>query len=108
MRDTREAAPPGGPWENGTIESFNGKLRDAVLHREVFETVWEAKMLVERRQREYNQTRPHSALGYRPAALEAMGPTDLDMPLVVGSAAPPDNGQRTHSSSGPSIRGRSL
>ena len=39
---------PGSPWENGYIESFNGKLRDEVLSREVFDTLLEAKVLVER------------------------------------------------------------
>ena len=37
---------PGSPWENGHIESFNGKLRDELLNREVFDTVFEAKVLV--------------------------------------------------------------
>ena len=78
---------PGSPWENGYIESFNGKLRDEVLNREVFDTLWEAKVLVERWRREYNQTRPHSALGYRPPAPEAVCPTDMTLPLLVGSAS---------------------
>ena len=45
---------PGSPWENGYIESFNGKLRDELLSREVFDTLLEAKVLVERWRREYN------------------------------------------------------
>ena len=65
---------PGSPWENGYIESFNGKLRDEVLNREVFDTVLEAKVLVERWRREYNYIRPHSSLGYRPPAPEAVIP----------------------------------
>ena len=68
------------------IESFNRTLRDEVLNREVFDTVWEAKVLVERWRREYNQTRLHSALGFRPPAPEAVCPTDMGLPLVVGSA----------------------
>jgi transposase InsO family protein len=63
---------PGSPWENGYIESFNGKLRDELLEREVFDTVWEAQVLVERWRHEYNTVRPHSALGYRPPAPEAI------------------------------------
>ena len=39
---------PGSPWENGYSESFNGKLRDEVLNREIFDTLHEAKVLVER------------------------------------------------------------
>ena len=63
---------PGSPWENGYIESFNGKLRDELLNREIFTTLTEAKVLIEQWRREYNQIRPHSALGYRPPAPEAM------------------------------------
>ena len=62
---------PGSPWENGYIESFNGKLRDELLNREVFYTLAEAKILIEQWRKEYNQIRPHSALHYRPPAPEA-------------------------------------
>ncbi len=65
---------PGSPWENGYVESFNGKLRDELLDREVFFTLKEAQVLVERWRREYNTFRPHSALGYRPPAPEAIMP----------------------------------
>jgi putative transposase len=63
---------PGSPWENGYIESFNGKLRDELLNREVFSTLTEARILIEQWRREYNQVRPHSALRYRPPAPEAI------------------------------------
>jgi transposase InsO family protein len=59
---------PGSPWENGYIESFNGKLADEMLEREVFDTLHEAKVLVERWRVQYNTVRPHSSLGYRPPA----------------------------------------
>ncbi len=62
---------PGSPWENGYNESFNGKLRDELLNREIFYTLWEAKVLVERWRKEYNRVRPHSSLGYRPPAPKA-------------------------------------
>ena len=62
----------GSPWENGYIESFNGKLRDELLNREVFTTLAEARVLIEQWRREYNAIRPHSALGYRPPAPEAI------------------------------------
>jgi transposase InsO family protein len=61
----------GSPWENGYIESFNGKLRDELLNREIFTTLAEARILIEGWRREYNQERPHSALNYRPPAPEA-------------------------------------
>jgi putative transposase len=63
---------PGSPWENGYIESFNGKLRDELLNREIFMTLEEAKVLIEQWRREYNQVRPHSALKYQPPAPEAI------------------------------------
>ena len=63
---------PGSPWENGYIESFNGKLRDELLNGEIFDTLTEAQVLIERWRREYNQIRPHSALGYRPPAPETI------------------------------------
>ena len=64
----------GSPWENGYIESFNGKLRDELLNVEIFDTLFEAKVLVEGWRREYNTLRPHSSLGYRPPAPEAIEP----------------------------------
>ena len=62
----------GSPWENGYIESFNGKMRDELLKREVFTTLKEAQVLIEGWRREYNQVRPHSSLGYQPPAPEAI------------------------------------
>ena len=68
---------PGSPWENGYCESFNGKLRDELLKREIFDTLLEAKVLIERWRVEYNQVRPHSSLGYRPPAPEAFDTTGV-------------------------------
>ena len=62
------------PWENGYVESFNGKLRDELLAREVFDTLLEAKVLIERWRKVYNAVRPHSSLGYRPSAPESRRP----------------------------------
>jgi len=62
----------GSPWENGYVESFNGKLRDELLNREIFTTLTEARVLIEEWRREYNGVRPHSSLGYRPPAPEAI------------------------------------
>jgi transposase InsO family protein len=63
---------PGSPWENGYVESFHGKLRDELLNGELFDTLWEARVLLERWRVEYNTVRPHSRLGYRPPAPEAV------------------------------------
>lgn len=68
---------PGSPWENGYVESFNGKLRDELLNREVFDTLLEAKVLIERWRRAYNTVRPHSSLAYQPPAPEAIQPCSL-------------------------------
>jgi putative transposase len=65
---------PGSPWENGYVESFNGKFRDEFLNGELFYTLMEAKVLIERWRNDYNRIRPHSALGYRPPAPEAIQP----------------------------------
>ena len=62
---------PGSPWENGYNESFNGKFRDELLNGEIFFTLKEAQVLIERWRLEYNTFRPHSALKYRPPAPEA-------------------------------------
>ncbi len=61
---------PGSPWENGYIESFNGKLRDELLNREIFTTLFEAKVLIKQWRKEYNQVRPHSFKGYKPPHLK--------------------------------------
>ena len=61
---------PGSPWENGYVESFNGKLRDELLNGELFYSLKEAKGVIERWRHHYNTIRPHSSLGYRPPAPE--------------------------------------
>ena len=73
---------PGSPWENGYIESFNGKLRDELLNREIFTTLIEAKILIEQWRWEYNHVRPHSALRYRPPAPEAILPAVMLVTLT--------------------------
>ena len=62
---------PGSPWENGYNESFNGKFRDELLNGEIFHTLKEAQVLIERWRLEYNTFRPHSSLNNRPPAPEA-------------------------------------
>ena len=63
---------PGSPWENGYCESFNGSLRDELLNGEIFYSLAEAQILIEAWRRHYNTVRPHSSLGYRPPAPEAV------------------------------------
>ena len=57
---------------------YEGKLRDELLNGEIFYTLKEAQILIERWRREYNTVRPHSALGYRPPAPEAIAVTPRD------------------------------
>ena len=59
---------PGSPWENAYSETFNSRLRDELLDREQFETLKEAKVLIEDHRLDYNHRRPHSSLGYRTPA----------------------------------------
>jgi putative transposase len=71
---------PGSPWENGYCESFNSKLRDECLNGEIFYSLKEAQIVIERWRVHYNTIRPHSALGYRPPAplaVESREPSSL-------------------------------
>jgi len=83
---------PGSPWENGYVESFNGKLRDELLNMEVFNTLLEARVLIEQWRVHYNTVRPHSSLGYRPPAPEVIVlgmPMPPSRPGPTGSPPPP-------------------
>ena len=77
---------PGSPWEIGYCESFNSKLRDELLAREIFYDLREAKTLIEWWREHYNTLRPHSSLGYRPPAPKAILPKNIP-PLYPQSAA---------------------
>jgi putative transposase len=79
---TKRRGAPTSVNISGASESFNGKLRDELLNGEIFYTLKEAQILIERWRREYNTVRPHSALGYRPPAPEAI----QVMPRDPGSA----------------------
>jgi len=70
---------PGSPWENGYVESFNGKLRDELLNGEIFYTLKEAQILIQNWRRKYNHLRPHSSLGGRPPAPETIAWPDFSL-----------------------------
>lgn len=75
----------GKPWQNGFVESFNGKLRDECLSPEWFRDLREARVLIERWREFYNHRRPHSALGNRtPAAVRRdwLNPSMIKQPLT--------------------------
>jgi transposase InsO family protein len=63
---------PGSAWENGYADSFNGRLRDEPLNGELFYTLREVQILIARWRQNYNAFRPHSSLGYKPPAPEAV------------------------------------
>jgi putative transposase len=77
------------PWENGYVESFNGKLRDELLNVEIFNSLREAQVLIECWRRHYNAIRPHSALGYRAPAPEVIVPAPAAWPAAQPRPAPP-------------------
>ena len=85
---------PGSPWENGYIESFNGKLRDECLDREIFYSLKEAQIVTESWRKHYNHFRPHSSLGYRPPAplaLATLEPVSASLqPALLTSVGVPD------------------
>jgi Integrase core domain len=77
---------PGSPWENGCIESFHDKLRDECLNCELFGNLREARVILESWRVQYNESRPHSALGYRtPSEYARNGTNRFD-----GAARPPN------------------
>ena len=82
---------PGSPWENGHVESFNGKLRDELLNGEIYYTLKEAKVLIERWRVHYNTIRPHRSLGQHPPAPEAwLMPIDaVEAAIAAGPASAP-------------------
>ena len=65
---------PGSPWENGYCESFNGKMRYELLDGEIFYTLKEAQILIERWKRLYNTIRPHQSLGNKAPVPETCAP----------------------------------
>ena len=68
----------GSPWENGYVESFNGKLRDELLNQELFLSMEEARWVIDRWRLDYNHYRIHSALDYQtPAAYAAACVSDF-------------------------------
>src|SRR5580658_1722358 len=80
---------PGSPWENGYCESFNGKLRDECLNGEIFYSLREAQVVIEKWRVVYNTLRPHSALGYRPPAPAAFAPQRAALRSPTAPCEPP-------------------
>lgn len=82
------------PWENGYVESFNGRLRDELLNRELFLSVPEARYVLDEWRQEYNERRPHSGIGWQTPARFATGTANEPVPcssrLQLGGFPPAD------------------
>ena len=81
---------PGSPWENGFCERFNGSLRDELLNGESFNTLYEAKTVIESWRKHYNEVRPHSSLNYNPPAPKVVvgiipHTTNLKLDYILGA-----------------------
>jgi transposase InsO family protein len=63
-RSTTNYIEPGSPWQNPFVESFGSRVRDEVLAVQVFDTLAEAKVVLEDWRVEYNTVRPHSSLNW--------------------------------------------
>jgi putative transposase len=87
------------PWENGYVESFNGKLRDELLNRELFLSVPEARYVLDEWRAKYNHRRPHGSLGWQTPAAYAAKLVDRQagvFPLRSGCAPPSDSTRDQH------------
>ena len=89
---------PGSPWENGYIESFNGKLRDELLDGELFLHIDEVRYVVDRWRMDYNHYRPHSSLGY-------VSPVAFAATCVPSDSATPHPSEHTDQSVDTLIKG---
>lgn len=72
--DVLRDLPPGSSREDGYVKSFNGKFQDELFNGELFYTLPETQVVIERWRRTYNQLRPHSALGYQPLTAKPIKP----------------------------------
>lgn len=83
---------PGRPMENGYIESFHGKFREECLNEHWFLTLDDARETIETWRIDYNQVRPHSALGYLTPQEFAMGYANVESKLRFPHSHSPDGG----------------
>jgi len=91
---------PGKPWQNGSNESFNGTFRRGCLDAEQFHSLTEARVVIEDWRQQYNQDRPHSALGYQTPATVYWGyatrkTAAADCSNVEAENSPHTNGRQT-------------
>jgi transposase InsO family protein len=68
--------PPGEPWRNGYVESFNSRIRDECLNINIFWSLAQARVVISDWTEDDNHRRRHSSLGYQaPAAYQPPAPT---------------------------------
>jgi len=80
---------PGSPWQNAWIESFNGRLRDELLNSWRFDSLREARVIIEDWRRYYNANRPHSAHGeLTPDRVRSTVDYDLSTPSRIATGPP--------------------
>lgn len=73
---------PGSPWENPYVESFGSRLRDELLTAEQFDTLLEARVVIEDWRNDYNHHRPHSSLGWQTPIAYAANQTEHQPPRL--------------------------
>jgi putative transposase len=91
---------PGSPWQNGYCESFNSRLKDELLRREIFTSLRQTQVLADRYKRDYNERRPHSSLGYKTPAEFAAACVPSGFAALRPSEHTPENTNVTLISSG--------
>ena len=74
---------PGSPWQNAWVESFNGRFRDELLNLWQFDSLLEARVIIEDWRNDYNQNRPHSALGQQTPAAFAANHNTINQPKAA-------------------------
>ena len=84
---------PGRPMQNGHVESFNGKLRDECLNTHWFTSLRQARNIIESWRTDYNEARPHSALGYAtPKEFANRSSAPFAVEILSNTAAKPRQG----------------
>jgi putative transposase len=92
---------PGRPMQNGRVESFNGRLRDEFLNVSWFGNLFDARRQAAEWQKDYNEVRPHSSLGYRTPRAFAEGWNSVTSPSTTAIS---DEGERRQGNPSGSLR----
>ena len=93
---------PVSPWENGSCESLNGKLRDKCLRQKIFGSLKEVQIVISLRQTTYNRVWPNSSLGYRPTAPVTFSDLAFRLPMSAATQSHPNEHSPKYRSDQPS------